>query len=555
MSATVAGIARPDDPDDPDDRDTADDGGPDTTATRGRTTRVPPVVWLVVATHLVLLCVWSVLVPVLRAPDEVFHVDLVLHVAATQSYPDYNGERVDPGLMAARDLMQTRRRSSHLLAREAIPRSRRPSIREMKVTPSTPRAGNQMPQHPPLYYAVTAAAFRVVTGIAPSSFFHAFDRQIGLLRLFSALLIAPLPLLIWLVARRIGLSAPASLAAAIVPLAIPQLTHLGSSVNNDNLFILLSGVLTLSIARLATGDVRDRTVVVASIWCGLLLFTKALAALFPIWIFAAVAVGRTRIGQRPRLRDAALITVTTVVFGGWWWIRNLIVFHQISPSIETEGRLATRNGFTPDWGRWVRLAFRNIGKTFFGDFGGYDVWIRVGVMILAWIVLGVCVALACFGPRRGAYRRLPARAISLLLLAPFLLSGLFTLANAARLYRRSGQPVLLQGRYLFAGIVGVCVLIGIAAATVGVRFPRLERRSPIIVLVLAALMQMLGMKTVINYYWGAVDATLRDRFAALKAWSPWPVFWLWLTVIVGAVVIGVTAVRVVTATRAPLDAG
>jgi hypothetical protein len=555
VSATVAGIARPDDPGTPAEPDDADAGGAPDAAPPDRIARVPLVVWLVVATHLVLLCAWSVLLPTFRAPDEVNHVDLVLHVAATHSYPDYDAERVDPGIMAARDLMQTRRRSANLLASEAIPRSRRPSFRQVPVTPATPAARNQMPQHPPLYYAAAAAVFRGVRAIAPTSFFNAFDRQVGLLRLFSALLIAPLPLLAWLVARRVGLSGPASLTAALAPLAIPQLTHLGSAVNNDNLFILLSGILTLYVARLATGDLRTRTVVVASIWCGLLLFTKALAALFPIWIFAAVAVGRARDRQRPTLRDALLIGATTVVFGGWWWIRNVFVFHQISPSIETEGRLATRAGFHPDWGRWVKLAFRNVGKTFFGDFGWYDVWIRVGVMIVAWIVVGIVVAVACFGPRRGAFRRLPKRAVSLLLLAPFLLSGVFTLVNAARLYRQSGQPVLLQGRYLFAGLVGVFVLVGVAVATVGARFPRFEQRSPILMLILAAAMQLLGMKTVINYYWGAVDASFRDRIGALVAWSPWPVFWLWFGGLIGVGVIGVTVVRVVMATRERLVAG
>lgn len=549
MSATVVGVARPDD---------SDDGPARTTVSpRKITARVPLVVWLVVAVQAVLLVSYSLLLPAFRAPDEVTHVDLVLRVAATRSYPQYDGELVDPGVEAARTIMKTDRRSANLLATEAIPRDRRPSFADIRATTSgVARLPNQMPQHPPLYYVMSAAAFGGVRAVVPGNLFDAFDRQVALLRLISALMILPLPLIAWLVARRIGLGTAPSLAAAIVPLANPQLTHLGASVNNDDLFILLGALLTLVLAHIATGDVRTRTIAVAGALCGAALFTKAFAALFPIWIVAAVAIGRARRRERVRARDVVVVGATTLLFGGWWWVRNVVVFGELSPSIETEGRLAAprRPGFTPDWVRWGRLAFRNIGKTFFGDFGWYEVWIPVGVMIAAWIVLGVAVGLACFGPRRNAYRRLPARAVSLLLFAPFLLTGGFVLANAARLYRQSGQPVLLQGRYLFSGLVGLSVLVGVAAATVGVRFPRAERSAPLAMLFLAAVMQFLGIKTVLDRYWGALDASVRERIGALVAWSPWPAPWLWLGAVVGVAFIGALVVRIALLTRDELVA-
>ena len=59
---------------------------------------------------------------------------------------------------------------------------------------------NQMPQHPPLYYQAMATVLRAerAVGGGPAS----TDRELALLRLVNAALLAPLPLLAWWAARR-----------------------------------------------------------------------------------------------------------------------------------------------------------------------------------------------------------------------------------------------------------------------------------------------------------------------------------------------------------------
>ena len=75
---------------------------------------------------------------------------------------------------------------------------------------------------------------------------RSFVTQVGVLRLLSAALLLPLPLLAAAAARRLGAGPPVAIAAALLPLGVPQLAHVGASLNNDVLLVLLGA---LSVAR------------------------------------------------------------------------------------------------------------------------------------------------------------------------------------------------------------------------------------------------------------------------------------------------------------------
>ncbi len=70
-----------------------------------RRARVPRVVWIITALHLMLLLLFATLLPTWRAPDEAQHVDLVLHVADRYDYPAYNGLTVHRGILNSMNIV------------------------------------------------------------------------------------------------------------------------------------------------------------------------------------------------------------------------------------------------------------------------------------------------------------------------------------------------------------------------------------------------------------------------------------------------------------------
>lgn len=492
--------------------------------------RVPLVVWAALAVHTVLLVWWSFAMPTFRSPDEPNHIDLVRMLVADPAYPDFDARRTDGHVLAALDEVAFARRSRALERGAARPRSERPAFDDLTPKPETEL--NQIPQHPPLYYEVEAAAFRLVRTVLPDRAVRSYDREVGVFRLLSALWMLPLPLCAWWAARRSGARRPE--LAALLLLGVPQLYHVGSAVTNDTMFIGLSALLTCLLVAVATGDLRPRTLVGAGAVCGLAMFTKGFGLTFPIWVAVAVFVGRRRDDARvgPRGLWVSLLAATGAAFatGGWWWLRNVVRFGTLAPSVELSHRLASVDGFTPDWAHWVREAVLGTGKRFWGNFGWYDTWIPYSVMVLCWVALGATVVAACITAR--------PRAVVVVLVTPFVLLVAFLALNAARLYARSGVFALLQGRYLFGGLVGLAAIGALAA-------DRLRSRlvAPAVVLGAAAL-QALAVRAVLRYYWAGRGPVAQLR--SLVAWSPWPpaVSVLWVLAAIAAVgVLGVALVR------------
>ena len=469
--------------------------------------RVPRAVWCVVALHAVVLGLYTVALPTFRAPDEASHFDVVRVMEHGVVYPAYDGRLIDTGLLGAVDHLHIDRRSAHLTVEEARPRGERGSVESLRRDRST--TYNQIPQHPPLYYTAVGWTLRTLDLLLPGDPFGSYDTELGAARVLSLLFVAPLPLFVWWTARRLRAGPRAALAASILPLAVPQLQQIGAAVNNDTLFIGISGLFVVAVARIATGDVRRRMLITAGVLCGLALFTKAFAFVYPPVLLAAAFVGRRRFEPR----DAASTLVPAFLAGGWWWLANLVRFGELSPSVEFRKRLdRVPAGFHADYGYWLREAVRRIGLTFFGNFGWYETWIPVGVMQIGW----VCLAVVCIAPFVPIRRGGPTVAQQLVVLAPLVLGAVFVYANAARLYGHSGQLVLTQGRYVFGGLVGVFALAGVLFQRVRLQV------APVVALLAAVCMQCFAARAILSYYWGPATASLGGQFRALLAWSPWP---------------------------------
>ena len=84
---------------------------------------------------------------------------------------------------------------------------------------------------------------------------------------------APLPLLAWAAARRLTGSVLAGVTAAVVPFAVPELSHVSSTVTSDALLILLGGLAAAGIAFVLRGDRTLGTAIRLGVISGLAALT------------------------------------------------------------------------------------------------------------------------------------------------------------------------------------------------------------------------------------------------------------------------------------------
>ena len=464
---------------------------------------VPRAVWLLVGLHGALLALYSVSFAPFRGPDEPQHTDLVRYVASQRDYPRYDERKLGIPIWNSLGIVRfdVPAVQSRDLPEEGAPRRQtRPGFDELgSDTEVIPDESNQLPSHPPLYYALGAAVSYSVNqawdGIS-------FDQEVGVLRLFDAVMVLPLPLLAWATARRLGAGWNVGLAASAATLAVPQFHHIGASVTNDGLLNLLIGVATLLVARIVTGDRTWRTTVLIGVVSGLALLTKAFALFLPIWIVLAFGLAVKR-GWTGRAAMPRVVVAWVVAFavGGWWWARNLLVFGQLQTGIKLLDPAPP--GFEPDVGWWVGRYLTLLPWRFWGWFGWFDVAIPAVLAIAATAALVLAVL---YGLLRGGPRRLEL----LMMLMPTGAIAAMVAIGAFQGYLRTGFDEGLQGRYLFPGLVGLVV-----TAAWGLRW----KWAPLGVLTFAGVMQLTALATILDFYWGGTNPL--EEITSVVAWAPW----------------------------------
>ena len=505
---------------------------------------VPAAVWWVTATFVTLLAAYSLVTPIYQAPDEPQHVDMAEAVSEDMSYPQWDARRIDEGVQRGISLAGVEARPTIMFYEEALPRDERPSNEELGERPLGTRL-NQLAQHPPLYYAVLGVTDRIADVLIPGDPFHSYDQQAWFYRAVSLLMVAPLPLLTWITARRMGVPRPVAIAATMLPLAVPQLLHIGASVNNDNLFALLMWCLTPVLVSVARGDLRMRTLSLAGLIVGLALFTKGTGLVLPAWVLLASVVGWFKAG-RPGLdtllRPVAACCGLVAALGGWWWVRNVLVFGEVAPSTEY-ARFSDTNGRDTSVTRWVHAWAYGTNKRFWGQFGWLEVQITPKVFVPATIVAIVGLVLA-FRPRPFGV----ALSDRLVLLAGWPLIAALTAYNAYKLYEDSGQFPLLQGRYWFGAMVAFAVLIALGLSLFSGRAPRW---MPIAVVPVIAVVQVVAIGTIAGYYWGPPGTSVNDRVRTMIVWSPFPGDLLVTGFVVAVLVVAGTLVALVRELQVP----
>ncbi|MEX2294606.1 MAG: glycosyltransferase family 39 protein [Acidimicrobiales bacterium] len=457
----------------------------------------------ITALNVALLLTWSVMVPTFRGADEHVHHDFIRYLAGTWSYPEYDGLAVSRRTLAALG-------TSPVIPADAPPaptsaathRADRPGWADLgpDVRDGPP---NQMPQHPPLYYESAAAALRVLDsdGQAP------LDLAVWMLRLLNVLAMAPLPLLAADVARRYTQSVPVVLTSAVGMVAVPQLTHVGATVSNDPLMILLGSLTLLGAARLATGDRRWGIAVGTGVAAGLGLFTKG----FAVPLVPAVGLAcllplthrdATRRGAWAPLARAAIVATIAFALGGWWWIRNVLEYQTPQPGVRLRSRV---EDVDLDLVRFAGDFTERLLGSFWGNFGWHEAHLPIGISYTMTAVVIAAVVIACW----RAWPRV-------MLVLPAIAAAAMVLSSGWGAFKKTGVSYATQGRYLFAGAVGLAVLVSLGLDRA---MPRRAHRAPLVVLGVAVTLQGIGLWVCGQRYWAG---GVVDRMRAMIRFAPLP---------------------------------
>jgi small subunit ribosomal protein S36 len=509
----------------------------------------PWLVWLVALALLALLVVYALVVPAYRNPDEPNHVDLALHLRHDHSYPDYDKARLSQQVVVSAVVTARWTGIGPTFGRakveNAVPRDRRPALGELgSPAPGVDR--NQVANHPFLFYLLTGKTLAVVSGLWPGADGWHYDQTLVVLRLLGAALVVPVPLLAFAAARRLGASPAVCLAAALVPLANPQLVRQGASVNNDSLLILLAAALTLLLARVWTGDRSLTTAAGAGVVLGLALLTKGFALALVPWVGLAYARAWWRGPRRPALLGGALALGLAALLGGWWWLRNLIVFGTVQT--ELEGRWQLRVFDTqPAW--WARRFAGRVSAGFWGFFGQLDLPLP-RVVVLAPIVLATAATLVGIAASLRARTGRWTPATTPFLLWPIVGILAILVPGAYRIYAESTLSCCMHGRYLLPGLTALAVVVAVGW---GRLLGRRRRLLPLAVLAVAGLLHAVALDSLVLLHYGAADASFGERLRAAAVWAPWPARAEAVVLAGCALVVGLLAVRVVRASLAGAD--
>lgn len=544
---------------------------PDPTESRSRRRgRVPAVVVAATVAFGALAASWSIVAPLGEAPDEPAHLALVLHLADGNSYPEYDGLTNQAAIIRLCKTYASATRACPRDGEEVTPTSMRLHPRadapDKGGRPAWDDEGgdasvgqlNQMPQHPPLYYQAMATVLRVERAVlgGPMS----ADRELALLRLVNALIIAPLPLLAWWAARRFRLGQTAAIAAAVSVFAVPMLTHIGSTLNNDNLLTLFAAIGAALLAGVLRGDRTLRTAAAVGVVTALALLSKAFGmVLIPAIVVAYLLGSRERdpnpVGERAdggpgahdvpgtdpdvagegtgpepvahevrrgwgdRLRAVlaplAVAGGAVIVLAGWWFAGVRMRTGRFAPTIESD-RLTSAlapPGFSPDPGDFFGEFVRNVNNRFWGSFGWYTIRFPTWLATVATLVV-VGLLVTALVPKRDASgsNRLQRAA----LLVPVVVLGGLVLSRAWSLYATTSKFQFLQGRYLFAGMVGLVVV-----ASIGLQ-RAVGRWAPLAAAGFAVLLQAEALRRSLAGWWGGPGLGPRGQVRAMVAWSAWP---------------------------------
>ena len=353
----------------------------------------------------------------------------------------------------------------------------------------------------------------------------------------------PLPLIVVFgTARRLYGSVPVATGAAAVPLAIPQLVHIGAAVNNDNLLTLLVGLMTIAaLAAVITAPRSSRVAIAVGVLGGLALLTKGFALFIPAWVAGAYALAMVRFADRRRLLRSGSDRARPhdgarrlVVGPKPRRVRRDPAGHPAATGPDGVRARPSRGGSGGSRGTMTITFWSPVQ-------GPGDPALPLWLSVIAMAVLLIGVAAAFFRRDDAGSRRW---ADAMVLAIPALGIACIVAQGAYAEYARSSLTPGLQGRYLFPAVAGLSVL---CAAGLSVLSRGRDRLLAGLVLSAAALIQVsIGIAT-LRAYWESPDQpSLWQGIRAVLAWSPWPspiVMVVWASLVLAIGVLAREALR------------
>lgn len=444
------------------------------------------------------LAAWTVLTPGFRAPDEPQHTSTVLRLVFEGSYPRPGTATMEPAVLEAEkalglpDPYQLNRLDDtgpgDIAARQSL---------ETLHNASPAGEPDWMTQHPPLAYALIAGPSRLlgIGDMAPAA---------GLLamRWLAMLTLLPVPWLLGWTVIRLGFSTPTAIAAAYVPVAVPQFAVIGASVTNGSLLVFSATVVLFLTVQVARGDLRTRT----SLMLGLALASALLTKGFALALYPSVVLGYWVARKRSRAAwRASLAALAMSMLGAWWWVLNLIRYGTLQPSglpLET-----LRYSNPPEEGTWRFLAtfLDGVAATQVFNLNDFETtaspMVRRGLVALVVVLIATALVLALPSVRRALLIAvLPA--VGVLLIAIYGSYGTWTQTSIVHGAR---------GRYLQIALLAAAIV----AAVLLDRLPRIVTQIfPWLAVFIAAVALNVG----ITHWWAGND--LGAMLRSLSAWWP-----------------------------------
>ncbi len=405
-----------------------------------------------------IMAIWACVTPDFRAPDEPQQVSTTLRLAYVHSYPAPGDARIylpvkasysdvgfgGIGLNTIIGLAPLHRPTSKQLTSQTMRQ-----LGAAEPSAVTPYDYDQMTQHPPGYFAVMAVAARVFDVIDKTP-----HTALLILRLCSALLLAPLPFLTFRIGKSLGATPSVAAAASFLPAGLPQLTHLGGAVNNDALTITLGAAVTWLALEVATRRTARGWAIGLGIAMTGLLWTKGTALPMLVVVAAAYLLRARRFGVRRTARDA-LISALLILPGLAWWVANVVRFGALQPDGYPKSYLNLLPKGHISFGHWLRGFFPGLTRSFFADFG----WLEAPppAVVTAVLTVAVLVLVAV-----GIVRCGPRWATAILAQLSWVMPLIAIMDTSHSASDRIGALQGVQGRYLFVGVAALAATIGVA---------------------------------------------------------------------------------------------
>ena len=282
-----------------------------------------------------------------------------------------------------------------------------------------------------------------------------------------------------------------ALTAAAFVAFLPQFTFLSAVVNSDNLVITLSALGLLVFFRSAR-DTRPITFAVLGVLLGLAILAKVSAIALWAAIGFALLIRRQWLSLGERLGRIALTFALAAAIGGSWIIYNFVAFGDPILYARMVNGFPRTEAMT--WADWITYGER-MYWSFLGKFGGVT---NVGMPLATYAALTMLIGVGMIGVFL-LFRDLRTNRLSSIAREALITIGLFDILLVV-LHMRLETAVLGidQARQVFAGVppFGLLVAAGIL---------RLARRPAAPALIVVCGMGLIG---------------LTNAFAVASAYAP-----------------------------------